>query len=120
MGSCRSREQHERPASKGEKPLVYKPLPPYWSSKVHGEPGAHVDAPPPELHTEVSLTGIKRSLSMLRHSLSSIPWADGKPVDDPERRIRCAGRTSPTARLASAEIVSQLRVRMWLGAFAGD
>lgn len=81
------REKWHRPPSKGEKPFTYKHLPAWWSDEVHGLDGKNMTVPT-KLHTVMPLAGIRKALAGLRMSLASLPWADGRPVLDNERRIR--------------------------------
>eukprot|EP00854_Cymbomonas_tetramitiformis_P018462 gene18462-22031_t len=81
------REKWHRPPSKGEKPFTYKHLPAWWSDEVHGLDGKNLTVST-KLHTVMPLAGIKKALAGLRMSLASLPWADGRPVLDNERRIR--------------------------------
>ena len=72
---------------KGLKPERAVSLPAWWSKEVHGEAGK--DVPMPRHTTKPpAIKAIKKSLMDLRMTLSKLPWADGRPVQDPERRIR--------------------------------
>ena len=80
--------------------------PPWWSEKVHGKTGESLmesQLGPKSKPAEDEPLNVRSSLEVLRSSLGTLPWSDGRPVLDPNRRMR----------VEVSEVEEEMREHLW-------